>query len=181
VSIDTLAAAANVRARHGLGSKTAVRSIAAVVAISILLVVLGLGAHAWIARRNEIDRTTAAVSATRLDIARSRVDLALARRGLATAQEVLDGTRAALNGSKRERDAVAQALVAAGAELTGLQTELAAATADLQARRAQLDVLGQCLLGVAQALNQAGAGDLGGLARTVQRTEGTCARAGASS
>ena len=65
------------------------------------------------------------------------------------------------------------------AALADLQAQLSASSADLAASTGRLATLQECLVGVAEALNQAAAGDTNGLATTVREIEGTCAAAGA--
>jgi hypothetical protein len=43
---------------------------------------------------------------------------------------------------------------------------------------ARLDAFDRCLIGVAQALNQAAVNDTGGLMSTIRSVEGACAQAG---
>ena len=59
-----------------------------------------------------------------------------------------------------------------------LQGRLAASTADLAASTWRLATLQECLVGVAEALNQAAAGDTGGLGTTMREIDGTCAARG---
>ena len=149
-----------------------------------LLAALATGAwatHAWMERRAEIDRTVASTHATRASRSDERPPLVEdATATLATARATLETERTTLTAAERDRDAVATLLSAAQQHLTELQAQLTAAQADLAARSAQLDALNVCVLGVTEALNQAGASDRGGLARTLSRIEGTCARAGAA-
>ena len=82
--------------------------------------------------------------------------------------------------TRRDERAAAQGTAdATTAALTDLQGVLSASTADLAASTGRLATLQECLVGVAEALNQAAAGDTNGLARTVREIEGTCAAAGA--
>ena len=148
-----------------------------------VLAALATGAwatHVWIERRAEIDRTVASTHATRLEVRRTAAGIEDATATLATARATLETERTTLTAAERDRDAVAALLSAAQQHLTELQAQLTAAQADLAARSAQLDALNVCVLGVTEALNQAGASDRGGLARTLGRIEGTCARAGAA-
>jgi septal ring factor EnvC (AmiA/AmiB activator) len=148
-----------------------------------MLVVLAVGAwatHAWTERRADIDRTVASTHATRVEVTRTAAVIEAATATLAGARASLETERTTLTEAERDRDAVAALLSAAQQHLTELQAQLTAAQADLAARSAQLDALNVCVLGVTEALNQAGASDRGGLARTLSRIEGTCARAGAA-
>jgi cytochrome c556 len=62
--------------------------------------------------------------------------------------------------------------------LEGLEAQLAAARTDLEQRQARLEAFDRCLLGVAQALNQAAVSDVDGLVTTVGAIEADCAAAG---
>lgn len=136
--------------------------------------------HAWMERRTQIDRTVASTHATRLEITQAAAVVEDATATLATARSTLETERTTLTAAERDRDAVAALLSAAQQHLTEIQAQLTAAQADLAARSAQLDALNVCVLGVTEALNEAGVSDRGGLARTLGRIEGTCARAGAA-
>ena len=62
--------------------------------------------------------------------------------------------------------------------LQGLQGQLSNANAALEASTGQLGALQTCVAGATEALNQAAAGDSGGLANTVRGIEDVCAQAG---
>jgi septal ring factor EnvC (AmiA/AmiB activator) len=147
------------------------------------IVVIALGAwatQAWMERRSDIDDAVAAAHESRVEAMQTAAAVEEATATLATARVTLEAERTTLATAERDRDAVETLLRAAEQRLTELQTQLAGAKADLEARTEQLDVLNVCVLGVTEALNQAGASDRGGLARTLGRIEGTCARAGAA-
>jgi septal ring factor EnvC (AmiA/AmiB activator) len=180
VGIQTIAAAGTARAAPISRRWASRRTLALLLAVAVGASCIAVATNLWLGRRAEIARTIDAADATHAQLRRTQDELALAREGLRTATAVLDDAQTTLATKKTERDAAAAALAAAGTKLTDLRALLARATADLNARKQQLGILDQCLLGVAQALNQAGVGDLAGLARTIGGIAGTCTQAGAA-
>ena len=62
--------------------------------------------------------------------------------------------------------------------LTRAQGQLTQSQVGLVQSAVRLDAFDRCLIGVAQALNQAAVSDTRGLAATIDRIEGVCAEAG---
>jgi hypothetical protein len=154
------------------------RWIAAVV-LAVALVAGVTGARrAWSDTRAATERTEASLHATRSDLARTQDELATATAARHEAQSTL-GDRVALLATRQdERDDAQHGLDAVTLLLTQVQSQLSASQADLYERTARLDAFNRCLVGVAQALNQAAVNDTGGLMRTVRGIEGVCAQAG---
>jgi uncharacterized protein (DUF3084 family) len=150
-------------------------------AIAVVGSVLGVGfaVHAWFSTRDATNRTVAALHDRRDDLAGARDDLAAATDQLEDLQAERDGERATLGVREGERDTAQAALDTAGALLTDLRAQLDAATTDLADSTARRDAFDQCLVGIAEALNQAAVGDIGGLGATMRSIEGSCAEAGA--
>jgi septal ring factor EnvC (AmiA/AmiB activator) len=157
------------RARRILGS------------IVVIGAILGAGvvARAWFETRDATDRTVVALGDTRDELARARDDLATAKVQLEAAQTTLGGEVATLDARRSEGDAAQAALDTTNRLLADMEAQLDAATSDLEDRTARLDALDRCLVGVAEALNQAAVRDTDGMAATVRGIEGTCAEAGA--
>jgi chromosome segregation ATPase len=155
------------------------RIVGAFVVVVAAIVGVGVAARAWFDTRDETERTEATLHDTRDELARTRDDLDTADVQLEEVRTTLDDELATLGVRRSERDAAQEALDAASLVLVDLEAQLEAATADLEDRTTHLDALDRCLLGVAEALNQAAVGDTGGLAATVSGIEGTCAEAGA--
>jgi hypothetical protein len=153
----------------------------AVVATAVIVVVASaLAANAWMDRRAEIDRTATAEQAEEREAAQAAAAVERASVLLVATREILVTEHATLGEREADRAAVETMLHATEQQLAELRAHLAGATADLASRTAQLDALEDCVLGVTEALNQAGAFDTGGMTRTLRRIEGTCARAGAA-
>jgi hypothetical protein len=156
------------------------RAIPISLAVALVTALAVAGTVQWLDRQDTIDGTRRAAAATRAELDRTSGELDAASAGLAAVRAVLAEDQGTLVTREGEAAAAAESQRATETQLGSLQQELASATADLRARTEQRSVLDTCLLGVARALNQAGVGDTGGLARTVRDIEGTCARAGAS-
>ncbi len=93
-------------------------------------------------------------------------------------QATLGDELATLDTRRSEADAAQDTLDSTSLLLTALRAQLSEATADLEVRTTRLDALELCLVGVAEALNQAAVGDTAGLAATVRDVEGRCTEAG---
>jgi septal ring factor EnvC (AmiA/AmiB activator) len=151
----------------------------AVVAVTVVLVAAVTAAsRAWSTTREDTQRTTASLEATRADIVRTEDDLDTASADRDTARQTLGDRIAALATRRDERDDAQQGLDVVTLLLGQVQSQLAASQADLQLRTSRLDAFNRCLVGVAQALNQAAVNDTNGLLATVRSIEGVCATAG---
>jgi chromosome segregation ATPase len=133
----------------------------------------------WLATNRATERTDDRLRVTRdeLEVARGDHDAAVAE--VEALRAALAAELATLTTRQEERAAAQGTADATSAALTDLQGALSASTADLAASTGRLATLQKCLVGVAEALNQAAAGDTNGLATTVREIEGTCAAAGA--
>jgi hypothetical protein len=145
-----------------------------------VIALVAFGIDGWRDRQAAIDESAATAAAATADVAAARRALESATAQLAATRTTLGVERGTLAAREQDRVAVEEQLRTAEQQLAEQRDSLAAATADLETRRAQLDALDDCVLGVTEALNQVGAHDAAGLARTLRRIEGTCARAGAS-
>ena len=134
--------------------------------------------RAWFATRDATDRTVAALHETQADVARTEDALAAATADRAAAQSTLGEQVAALATRQDQRDDAQHGLDTVTLLLVQVQAQLTASQADLQDRTARLDAFDRCLVGVAQALNQAAVNDTNGLMATVHGIEGVCAQAG---
>jgi chromosome segregation ATPase len=146
--------------------------------IGTVVVGTAVGARAWFDTRDEIDRTTAAVRDTRVELAGARQTLAGAIADLRAQRAALHAGLATLDTREGERDAAEEALATAENRLAELRAELAVATADLAERENLLQSLDRCVRGVVEGLNQAAVGDIAGLEATLAGVEDTCASAG---
>jgi hypothetical protein len=154
------------------------RLAGAVVVVAVLATGVTVAARSWFTTRDATDRAAAALHATRADLALARGDVDAATTGLAAAQAALFDELATLSVRQAERDAAQEALDAARRALAESQRQLDASTTDLADRTTRLGALERCLLGVAEALNQASVGDTGGASRTVRAVSDDCADAG---
>jgi septal ring factor EnvC (AmiA/AmiB activator) len=151
---------------------------AGLVAVALVTVAVTVATQAWFSTRTASERTTASLTATRAEIRRTEDDLADAADEHRTAQATLGDQVAAL-ADRRDEHAAAQAdLDVVTLMLAQVQAQLTASQVDLVESAVRLDAFGRCLVGVAQALNQAAVSDTDGLARTIRGIEGDCARAG---
>jgi hypothetical protein len=150
----------------------------AAVAVVMLVAVVTVASRAWFDTRDATDRTVAELEATRADIRRTDDELASATADRRQAQATLGNQIAALATRQDERDDAQHGLDVVTLLLAQVQAQLAASQADLQDRTTRLDAFNQCLLGVAQALNQAAVHDTNGLISTINGIESVCAQAG---
>jgi chromosome segregation ATPase len=155
-----------------------IRWIAAVVVVVGLVAGVTGARRAWSDTRDATERTEASLRATRSDLARTHDELATATADRREAQTTLGDRVATLATRQDERDDAQHGLDVVTLLLTQVQSQLAASQADLQDRTTRLDAFNRCLVGVAQALNQAAVNDTDGLASTVRGIEGVCAQAG---
>jgi chromosome segregation ATPase len=165
------------RVRAGLWARR--RMLArALVAAAVMAAVVLVGRD-WLATDRATERADDSLRVTRheLEVARGDHDATVAE--VEALRAALEADLATLTTRREERAAAQGTADAATAALTDLQAQLSASTADLAASTGRLATLQQCLVGVAEALNQAAAGDTNGLTRTVREIEGTCAAAGA--
>ena len=158
---------------------TWLRPILLLTLIATVVVGTAVGARAWFDTRDEIDRTTAAVRDTRVELAGARQSLAGAIADLRAQRAALHAALATLDTREGERDAAEGARATAESRLAELRAELAVATADLAERENLLQSLDRCVRGVVEGLNQAAVGDIAGLDATLAGVEDTCASAGA--
>ncbi|HEV7758532.1 MAG TPA: hypothetical protein VGO78_06070 [Acidimicrobiales bacterium] len=167
-----------VRVRPPAGVRVRLRWLAAVV-VAVGLVAGVTGARrAWSDTRDATERTEASLHATRSDLARTQDELATATADRHEAQSTLGDRIALLATRQDERDEAQHGLDVVTVLLTQVQSQLAASQADLHDRTARLDAFNRCLVGVAQALNQAAVNDTRGLVATVHGIEDVCAQAG---
>jgi septal ring factor EnvC (AmiA/AmiB activator) len=155
------------------------RIAGSVVVVVVTVVGVGVATRAWFETRDATDRAAAALRDTQNELARTRDDLATATVELEAGRVTLGSELATLAARQSEREAAQGTFDATSLLLADLEAQLEAATADLEDRTARLDALDRCLVGVAEALNQAAVGDTDGLAATVRSVEDTCAEAGA--
>jgi septal ring factor EnvC (AmiA/AmiB activator) len=170
--------AAGVRVLGLLGAHR--RLVAGIVAAALVLAGVTVFARSWIATGDATDRARADLEETRGDLARTRDDVVAATEELEAVRAALAEDLATLTIRRDERDAARAGLDAANLVLTQSQAQLDASTTDLQDRTTRLGALEECLLGVAEALNQAAVGDSGGALETVRGVEGPCGTAGVS-
>jgi hypothetical protein len=159
-------------------SRSRARRLVPVVAAPVALLLLVLAVRWWDGTRDATARARAELRSTEADIVGVEDDLAAAEVvRLGEAAQLADelGT---LSARRDERDTVRDGLDSLIATLTDLEAQLAAAKADLENRQARLAAFDRCLLGVAQALNQASVSDVDGLVATVGAIEGDCTAAG---
>jgi septal ring factor EnvC (AmiA/AmiB activator) len=155
------------------------RRLGAAIAAGVLLVAgVTVVARSWMATRDATDRARTDLAATRGDLARARDDVADASEELETVRASLAEDLVTLTLRRSERDAAQAGLDAASLVLAQSQAQLTASTTDLEDRTTRLGALEECLLGVAEALNQAAVGDSGGALATVRGVEGPCDTAG---
>jgi septal ring factor EnvC (AmiA/AmiB activator) len=148
------------------------------VATAVLAAVVLVGRD-WLATDRATERADDRVRETRQQLEVTRADHDAAVAEVEALRAALEADLATLMTRRDERAAAQGNADAAGAALADLQARLSASTVDLAASAGRLATLQECLVGVAEALNQAAAGDTNGLARTVRDIEGTCAAAGA--
>jgi hypothetical protein len=155
------------------------RALARVLVAAAVLTAAVLIGRDWLGTQRATERTDDRLRVTRdeLEIARGGPDAAVAE--VEALRAALDAELATLTTRRDERAAAQGTADVTSAALTDLQGALSASTADLAASTGRLSTLQECLVGVAEALNQAAAGDTNGLARTMREIEGTCAAAGA--
>jgi chromosome segregation ATPase len=165
------------RVRTGLRSRR--RLLVRVLVAAAVLAAVVLVGRDWLATERATERAADRVRDTRreLEVTRAGHDAAVAEVEALRAALVAD--LATLTTRQEERAAAQGSAEAASATLADLQAQLSASSADLAASTGRLATLQECLVGVAEALNQAAAGDTNGLATTVRQIEGTCAAAGA--
>jgi len=162
------------RALGGGRRRMAIVGLASVVA----LVGFGLMARDWNATLDATDRANDRLDRTEAKLDRTQDDLG-------ATVEIVDANRVALAAAIRTRLAreaersQSQGTYDANVQwLQGLQGALDDANAALVVSTGQLDALQSCVAGATEALNQAAAGDTGGLAVTVRGIQGVCAEAG---
>ncbi|HEY8548119.1 MAG TPA: hypothetical protein VIL36_23840 [Acidimicrobiales bacterium] len=158
--------------------RTRARRIVPVIAGPLALLLAILSVRWWDGTRDRLADTRADLRTTEADIGdvEDRLDEAEAVRQERAAR--LAAELVTLAERRDERDEVREGLDSLLVTLTDLETQLAAAKADLEARQTRLAAFDRCLLGVAQALNQASVSDVRGLIRTVEGIEGDCTAAG---
>jgi septal ring factor EnvC (AmiA/AmiB activator) len=150
----------------------------AVLVAVVLVAAVTTARDAWTSTREDTERTTASLESTRADIARTEDDLAAAEDQRDTARQSLGDQVAALATRQDQRDDAQDGLDLVTLALVQAQDQLTASQADLEMRKANLDAFNRCLVGVAQALNQAAVSDTDGLLRTIRGIEGVCTTAG---
>lgn len=148
------------------------------VGIVVTLVVLSVVWRAWFGTRDATDRAEASLRHTDDEISATRDDLTAADSELGDEVATLADGIDTLTVRRGESDVVARELAAAEAVLRDLEDQLAVARLDLAGRQNRLEAFDQCLVGVAEALNQIAVSDIDGLAATVRRIESTCTEAG---
>lgn len=154
------------------------RLAAGVIAVAVLVAGVTVASRAWFSTRDATDRTHASLAATRSDIGRTEDELATATDERLAAQSTLGDQVAALATRQDERDVAQANLDVVTLVLVRAQGELTASQTGLVQDAVRLDAFDRCLVGVAQALNQAAVSDTNGLAATIRDIEGVCAQAG---
>ena len=151
---------------------------AGVLAVGLLVAAVTVATRAWTSTREATERTTASLAATRSDIDRTEGDLATATDERQAAQSTLGDQVAILALRQDERDDAQRDLDVVSLVLARAQGQLTQSQVGLVQSTARLDAFDRCLIGVAQALNQAAVSDTNGLMSTIRRIEGVCAEAG---
>jgi hypothetical protein len=136
-----------------------------------------VASRAWTSTREATDRTNASLAATRADIGRTEAELATATDERITAQSTLGDHIAVLATRQDERDASQDALDVVKLVLVQAQGQLNESQVGLVQSTARLGAFDRCMIGVAQALNQAAVNDPT-LMNTIRAIEGDCAQAG---
>jgi chromosome segregation ATPase len=165
------------RVRAGLRARR--RLLVRVLAATAVLAAVVLVGRDWLTTDRATERADDRVRETRQQLQATRADHDAAVAEVEALRAALEADLATLMTRRDERAAAQGNADAASAALADLQAQLSASTADLAASTGRLATLQECLVGVAEALNQAATGDTNGLARTVREIEGTCAAAGA--
>jgi septal ring factor EnvC (AmiA/AmiB activator) len=155
------------------------RAVVRVLVAAAVLAAVVLVGRDWLATGRATERADDSLRATRRELEATRGDHDAAAAEVEALRAALEADLATLTTRREERAAAQGTADAATAALTDLQAQLSASTADLAASTGRLATLQRCLVGVAEALNQAAAGDTNGLGATVREIEGTCAAAGA--
>jgi hypothetical protein len=154
------------------------RVFGALVGAAVLVTAMVVAGRAWASTRDATERTNTALADTRADIRRTGDELTIAANDRDAAQATLGDRVAALASRRDERDTAQEGLDVVTLLLFQVQGQLQASQTDLFLSTARLGAFNRCLVGVAQALNQASVNDTGGLAATIRRIEGDCAEAG---
>ena len=165
------------RAHVGLRARR--RWIVRVVAVAVLLAGAVLVGRDWLATNRATERAEDRLREVRHDLGVTSDDHAAAVVEVEALRDTLAADLATLTTRQGEQEAAQGAADATSAALAELQGLLAASTADLATSTDRLSTLQECLVGVAEALNQAAAGDTNGLGATMREIEGTCSAAGA--
>jgi hypothetical protein len=164
-----------IRARvQGGRQRKAIIGLASVAGV----VSLGLMACDWNATLDATDRANDRLDRTESELHQTQDDLGATLDTVDANRLTLAGaikTRLAREAERRQSQGTYDANVL---WLQGLQGALDNANATLQTSTGQLDALQACVAGATEALNQAAAGDTGGLATTVRGIEDVCAQAG---
>jgi len=166
-----------VRVRAGLRARR--RLIVRVLVAAAVLTAAVLVGRDWVVTNRAGARADDSLRATRHQLEVTTDDHEAAVEEVEALRATLEADLATLATRQEEREVAQGTADATSAALTELQGRLSASTADLAASTGRLATLQQCLVGVAEALNQAAAGDTNGLTATVREIEGTCADAGA--
>jgi septal ring factor EnvC (AmiA/AmiB activator) len=145
---------------------------------AVLVTTVTVAGRAWFSTRDVTDRTVAELRDTQADVARTEDELAAATDERLAAQSTLGDQVAALVTREDERDDAQDGLDIVTLLLARVQAQLTASQTDLEQRTTRLDAFDRCLVGVAQALNQAAVNDTNGLMSTIRGIEDVCAQAG---
>jgi chromosome segregation ATPase len=154
------------------------RAVGVVAAAVACVAVAGLLVWDWRATLAATDRAEDRLHDTRSSLHRTEADLTVADATADASWASLEAEVEALAARRSEATSAQGTLDATSQALTDLQAQLAAANVELAASSGRLDTLQRCMAGVNEALNQAGARDTAGLARTLHDIEGTCTDAG---
>jgi chromosome segregation ATPase len=152
-------------------------AVAAAAAVACL-VAAGLLVRDWRSALAATDRAADRLADTRSSLHRTEGDVAEAEATADADWASLEAEVAALGARQAERSDAQGTLDAASQSLADLQAQLASANVELAASSGRLAALQRCMVGVNEALNQAGARDTAGLAATLRDIEGTCTDAG---
>ena len=168
---------------HRMGIRARVqggRQRKAIIGLASVAGVVGLGLMAcdWNATVDATDRANARLDRAEAELHQTQDDLGATVEIVAANRLTLAGaikTRLAREAERTQSQGTYDANVL---WLEGLQGALSDANVALQTSAGRLDALQACVAGATEALNQAAAGDSGGLASTVRGIDGVCAQAG---
>ena len=139
---------------------------------------IGLMACDWNATLDATDQANERIDRTEARLDQTRDELGATRDTVQSNRVTLAGAIKSRIIREAERTQAQGTYDSTNLWLQAVQGNLNNANAVLVATAGQLGALQSCVGGVTEALNQAAAGDTGGMANTVRGIEGVCAQAG---